>query len=121
MGGFQERRKQKRFKVKTGAFAALVPSFEKLGQIKNISKSGIAFQYLGSAEKAKDSGKLEILSIDDGFYLRELSVKTVLDFEVDTQVPFSSLKTRQVSLQFEELEHHQKELLDHFLEKYTYN
>ena len=121
MVGFQERRKQKRFNVKRGVLAALVPSFDKLGQIKNISKGGLAFQYMGNAETAKDSCELEILSIVDSFYLRELSVKIVLDCEVDTQVPFSSLQTRQVSIQFEELKDHQKDLLSHFLEKYTYN
>ena len=118
--GLQERRKHKRFDAKRGAFAVSPPSFDKLGQIKNISKGGLAFHYSGNNEQSKDTfDEVEIFSISDDFFLRKLPVKTVLDFEVDTQVPFNSLPQRQASLQFRELNHHQKILLQYFFQKYT--
>ena len=86
--GFQERRKHKRFKAKRGAFAVSLPNFDKLGQIKNISEGGLAFQYMGDAEEAKDSVEVEIFLTFDDFFLRKLPAKTVSDFEIGTQVEF---------------------------------
>lgn len=114
-----ERRKHKRFQVKRGTFAVSPPSFDKLGQIKNISKGGLTFQYSGGNEQAKSTSEVEIFSTSDDFFLRKLPVKIVLDHETETQVPFSSFPTRQVSLQFKKLSHNQKILLDYFLKKYT--
>ena len=118
-GDIQERRKHKRFDVKKGAFAVSPPNYEKLGRIKNISRGGLAFQYKGNPETTRDSCELEIFSIVDDFYLRKLPVKTILDFEVRPQVPLNSLPTRQVGLEFKELNHHQKILLHHFLQNHT--
>jgi len=117
---FQKRRKHKRFKAKRGGFAVSQPSLEKLGQIKNISKGGLAFQYIGNNELSKGPFEVEIFSTFDDFFLSKLPVKTVLDFEVDTKVPFSSLPTRQLSMQFGKLSHKQKLLLGHFIRKYTH-
>ena len=116
---FQERRKHRRFEVKRGTFAVSPPYFDKLGQIKNISKGGLAFQYSANNEQAKDTSEVEIFSTSDDFFFRELPVKIVLDYEIEAQVPFSSFPTRQVSLQFKKLSHNQKILLDYFLKKYT--
>ena len=118
-GDFQERRKHKRFEAKRGTFAVSPPGFDKLGQIQNISKGGLAFHYIGDAVQTKDADEIEIFSTFDDFYLRKLPVRPVSDFEVDTRVPFSSLPTRQMSLQFEKLNHHQKILLHYFFQKYT--
>ena len=116
---FQERRKHKRFDVKRGAFAVSPPSFDKLGQITNISKGGLAFQYSANDEQVKSTSEVEIFATSDDFFLRKLPVKIVLDYEIEAQVPFASAPTRQVSLQFKKLIHYQKILLDHFLKKYT--
>jgi hypothetical protein len=45
-----DRRKCKRFKARNGAFAVLMPAGNKLGQIKNISISGLAFNYVETWE-----------------------------------------------------------------------
>ncbi len=45
-----ERRKHKRFKVKQGAFAVASPDYNKLGQIKDISEGGLAFQFIEDGE-----------------------------------------------------------------------
>jgi hypothetical protein len=118
--GSPERRRHKRFKVKKGFLAVSIPDFKKLGQIKDISKGGLAFQYLGNAEQAKDSVEVEILSIADDFYLRKLPVRTVLDFEINNPVSLSLLPKRQLSMKFGKLNHYQKELLTHFLQRHTH-
>jgi hypothetical protein len=117
---FQERRKHKRFKVAEGAFAVSPSYYNKRGQIKDISRGGLAFQYLGNNELSKSPLEGEIFLTCDDFCLRKIPVKTVLDFEVDTQIPFSSLPTRQSSIQFGKLSHNQKLLLDHFIREYTH-
>ena len=118
--GSPERRKHKRLKVKEGSIAISIPDSKKLGQIKDISKGGLAFQYLGSVEQAKNSVEVEILSIADDFYLRKLPVRTVLDVEINNPVSLSLLPKRQLSMQFGKLNHYQKELLNHFLQRYTH-
>ena len=63
---FQERRKHKRFKVAEGAFAVSPPYYNKLGQIKDISKGGLACQYLGNNELPKSPLEVEIILTFDG-------------------------------------------------------
>lgn len=117
--GFMERRKHKRFKVKGGAFAVSAPDYNKLGQIKDISKSGFAFQYIENGEQTKDSVEVEIFLTGDDFYLKKLPVRTVTDFEVDNPVASNSMPMRQLNLQFGKLNYPQKLLLDYFLQRYT--
>lgn len=116
---FIERRKHKRFKVKGGAFAVSTTDCKNLGQIKDISKGGLAFQFIENGEQAKGSIEIEIFSTVGDFYLKKLPAKTVLDFEVDNTVSSHSMPMRQWSIQFGELNYFQKLLLDFFLQKYT--
>ena len=118
--GSPERRKHKRFKAKKGFLAVAIPDFKKLGQIKDISKGGLAFQYLADAEQTKDSVEVEILSKADDFYLKKLPARTVLDVEIKNPVSLSLLPMRQLSMQFGKLNHYQKELLNHLLQRYTH-
>ena len=114
-----ERRKHTRFKVKGGAFAVSTPDCKNLGQIKDISKGGLAFQFIENGEQTKGSIEIEIFSTVGDFYLKKLPVRTVLDFEVDNTVSSNSMVMRQWSMQFGELNYFQKLLLDFFLQKYT--
>ena len=114
-----ERRKHKRFKVKGGAFAVSTPDCKNLGQIKDIGKGGLAFQFIENGEQTKGSFEIEIFSTVGDFYLKKLPVRTVLDFEVDNTVSSNSMVMRQWSMQFGELNYFQKLLLDFFLQKYT--
>ena len=116
----QERRKHQRFKVKKGAFAVSSPYYNKLGQIHDISKGGLAFHYIGKTEPVKVSDEVEIFSNLDDFYLRKLPVETVLDIELENTVSFSSLPTRKLSIKFGKLSYNQKLLLDHFIQSYTH-
>lgn len=116
---FIEKRKHKRFKVTGGAFAVATTDCKKLGQIKDISKGGLAFQFIENDEPVKGSIEIEIFSSAGDFYLKKLPVKTVLDFEVDNPVSSDSMPMRQWSMQFGELNYFQKLLLDFFLQKYT--
>ena len=69
-----EKRKHERFKVKGGAFAAVTSDDNKIGQIKNISKGGLALQYLSSSPQSKGIVEIDIFSKVDDFYLKELNI-----------------------------------------------
>jgi hypothetical protein len=118
--GLIERRKYKRFKVKGGAFAVATTDYNKLGQIKNISEGGFAFQFIQDGEQTKDSLEVEIFSTVDDFYIKKIPVRTVMDSELDNTVSSNSTPMRQLSMKFGKLNHPQKLLLSFFIQKYTY-
>jgi hypothetical protein len=117
--GLIERRKHKRFKVKGGAFAVATPDYNKLGQIKDISEGGLAFQFIEDGEQTKGSLEVEIFSTVDDFYIKKIPVRTVLDFELDNTVSSNPTPMRQLSMKFGKLNHPQKLLLSFFIQKYT--
>ena len=114
-----ERRQQKRFKVVEGAFAALVNPTSKLGQIKDISKLGLSFCYIDSDDEADNARELKIILGNRGLCLDKVPFKKVADFEIEKEYSFSSIKMRQISLQFGELSPDQRSLLDSFIQNYT--
>ena len=114
-----ERRKHKRFKAKEGAFAILTADKNRMGQIKDISKGGLTFQYIDSGEPPKSSVEVEIFLALHDFYLKKLPIKNIEEFEIDNPLPFSSLPMRQLSIQFGKMKPIQKSLLEHFLQNYT--
>jgi hypothetical protein len=115
-----ERRKHKRFKVKEGAFAVACPDYNKLGQIKDISEGGLAFQFIKDGEQTKGSLEVEIFSTVDDFYMKKLPVRTVLDFELENTVSSDSTPMRQLCMKFGKLNYPQRLLLGFFIQKYTY-
>ena len=118
--GFIERRKHKRFNVKKGAFVVLSSDYNKMGQIKAISKNGLSFLYYGAGEKLNGSTEVEIFSTVDDFYLKKLRVRIVSDLAQGNKDSSSSTSMRQVSMRFEKLILNQKFLLNYFLKKYTH-
>ena len=116
---FPERRKHKRFKVREGVMAVTSPDY-RMGQIKNVSKGGLAFEYLVTTESTEEEPlKVEILSTFDALRLKNLPVRVVSDFELSNIGLSTLISTRQLSLQFGKLNHSQKLLLDHFIQEYT--
>jgi hypothetical protein len=116
--GVVDRRKHKRFKAKEGVFA-LLTSDNKMGQIKDISRSGLTFQYIGHGEPLSGSTEMEIFSTVYDFYLKKVPVKSVVDIEVDDDIPFSSVSMKQLRIQFGEMTRIQLRLLGYLLQRYT--
>jgi hypothetical protein len=114
-----ERRQQPRFKVVEGVFAALVNHNSKLGQIKDISKMGLSFRYIDHDGRPGETSELKIIIGRGGLYLDKLPFKKVADFEIKNEHTFSSLKMRQIGLQFGELTQQQCTRLEHFIQKHT--
>ena len=115
----EERRQQKRFKAREGAFAALVDQESRLGQIKDISLQGLSFRYIDNHEKLKKASELKIIIGNQGLYLDKLPFKIIFDFEIESEFSFSRVNMRQVGLKFGDLTPVQRGRLDHFLNNHT--
>jgi hypothetical protein len=114
-----DRRRKKRYRVKEGAYAALINKDNRLGQIRDISLVGLSFRYIASNDKFNPNGELKIILAGSGLFMDNLPVKPVSDFEVDNDYAFSSLKIRQMHLAFGDLTPQQLSMLDHFILNHT--
>lgn len=114
-----ERRLQKRFKAEEGAFAALVDQESRLGQIKDISLHGLSFRYIDSQEKLENASELKIILGKQGLYLDKVPFKKVSDFEIESEFSFSTVKMRQIGLEFGVLTAEQKRQLQRFIHNHT--
>ncbi|MGA7143406.1 MAG: PilZ domain-containing protein [Desulfobacterales bacterium] len=119
---FVEHRKHKRFKVKSGAVAIeFNTAFEyiHIGQIMDISKSGLAFSYIDIDGELAAPFELDIVAALDGFYLKNVPFKTVWGSPVAGHSAFIFLERKQRGVQFGEMTPHQISRLDYFLHNYT--
>jgi len=119
-----ERRRSKRYKAVEGAYAAISPNSHKLGQIIDISMSGLAFKYIDTkgddANKQSPSEESIFLS-STGFYVGDLPFKTVSDNEVTDTPSFSAMKVRERHVQFTDLSFKQLFDLDHYLKNNVFD
>ncbi len=56
---------------------------------------------------------------DEGFNLEGIPTKSIIDLEIKNDIPYSTLKMWQHSVQFEMLTQNQKTCLEHFISNYT--
>ena len=73
------RRKSKRFLPDSRAFACLRPDFVKLGKIKDISRSGLAFRYVSNQDPAKEPNEIDIFLSGNNFFLTKMKCRVVYD------------------------------------------
>jgi hypothetical protein len=110
-----ERRKHKRFRVQTGAFAALCPQFNIIGQIVDISTDGLAFRYVAREERSKESSKLSILLTDGSFCFDKIPFEAIWDASMPHEFSLGDITLRQCGVQFGELTPGQKLDLQYFV------
>jgi hypothetical protein len=138
---FIERGNHERLKVKTGAIAMIRPISAKQEQTKNmiveenafvarakycqiinISKSGLAFRYIGGNGESNDQFELDILFIQDSIcftYLRNIPFKIVW-ISPDAEKNLSSnIRTKLLGVQFGEMMPNQMSQLDRFIQECT--
>jgi len=114
-----DRRRKKRYRVKEGAFAALINHENRLGQIKDISLVGLSFRYIDGNEQIDPQSELKIILAGNGLFMENLPYHPVNDYEVDSGFKFSSLKMRQMHLAFGDLTPDQLSQLDYFILNHT--
>jgi hypothetical protein len=113
-----ERRFHERYQVQQGVYALLKNGSSKLGQIKNISKGGLAFMYINDGEQINEPTEVDIFLSGYGFILKGIPCKKISDIHVDNFVPFSTFEMRQLGIQFGEISLQQLAHLNTFIERY---
>ncbi|WP_035236461.1 PilZ domain-containing protein [Desulfobacter vibrioformis] len=113
-----ERRRNKRYKAVEGAYAAISPNSNRLGQIIDISMGGLCFKYIAPANKSSDPEEKNEESIflsSIGYYVGDIPFQTIADYEITDAPSFSSMKVRKRHIKFTDLTLKQLFDLDHYL------
>ena len=117
--GMVERRKHKRYQAQDGAIAAFRNHAIKVGQIMDISLGGLSFQYIDEGEQPKKSFDLDIFLTENVFRIESVPAQTISDFEIVSEVPYSSVKIRRHGAEFGELTQKQVSQLHYFFQNHT--
>ena len=111
-----ERRKFKRFKVKSGAFVVFTPNPNLPCRIVDISMDGIAVLFVEDEDDIEGkSHELTILMDNEDFSLRNLPFEIISDFEMLTGLSSGEPPARRLGLKFGELTPAQRLQLEQFI------
>jgi PAS domain S-box-containing protein len=102
-----DRRREKRFQVRSGALVKYNRHATKLGQTLDISVGGLAFNYVARRKLPQGSCVIEILFADYGFFLNDIGFETIWDIKTRA-LPASSMAMRQSGVKFIGLSRHQE-------------
>jgi hypothetical protein len=137
-----ERRAHQRYRLKKGAFVMLQSRSSglgdisemsmgeigmaviksqplKMGEIKNVSHSGLLFHYAAGCNSGLDARKIDIVLAENAICLEGLDFKTIADTEVDEGRPFAPIKTNQQQIEFINLTARQKAMLDRLIKTHA--
>lgn len=113
-----ERRRNKRYRAVEGAYAAISPNSNKLGQIIDISMGGLCFKYIDTENETEEPRKRNEESIflsSMGYYVGDLPFQTIADYKMTDTPSFSSMKVRKRHVKFTNLTFKQLFDLDYYL------
>jgi hypothetical protein len=118
-----ERRRHVRYIPQEKAFAALGEKYTKVGKIKNISLSGLAFEYVVSQENHGVGSKVDVFLTDDSFHIHNLPCFVVYDvgvseFQADSR-PEDMLTIRRCAVRFAARSDEHKSQIRSFLKTHT--
>lgn len=114
-----DRRRNERYKAVKGAYAAISPYSNKLGQIIDISMGGLCFKYIATENKQEPEAKNQetIFLSSMGYYVGDIPFQTIADYEITDAPSFSSMKIRKRHVKFTGLTFKQLFDLDYYLKK----
>jgi hypothetical protein len=97
-----ERREHERFPVKSEVFLALRPNYDRVGSVRDISKTGISFEYLAFEDfELAGSVEVDIFSRSQDFYISRIPCRIVYDVRKDSVFFLDDAQTRRCGLLFE--------------------
>lgn len=112
-----ERRRHERFKIRDGAYAFLRPPAHKIGQLIDISLSGLAFSYFSPSGTAPESEGLDLLA-DRQIYLEKIPHTLISDIILPHSESFSQITMRRRSVQFGPLTPELKASIENIIKHY---
>lgn len=110
-----ERRRHKRFQAEEGAYAAVRPQYDKIGQIIDVSRGGLAFRYMVSDRQEGASFELDIFLIGNSFHLDKVPFQIVSDEKIPERLSPGTQRMRRCGVQFGELTQMQILRLEEFI------
>ena len=119
-----EHRTNARLNPKEPTFVAVRPEFSRSGELLDISRGGLRFQYLRKINPGEDMAtplKIDIFLINNGYYLPKVPCTLVYDVEEKkgpTLFPMR-LELRHCGLQFGKLSHEQTRQVELYLIQHT--
>lgn len=119
MENTKTKRKQKRFSTQEGTYVKLSNGSIKVGQVINISKSGLAFSYITKGERLTGWQKINIFLSGDSFYVKQLPFKVISEYVIDKKNTLNNVFKKQCGGEFGEMTPNQKTQLEYLISKYT--
>jgi c-di-GMP-binding flagellar brake protein YcgR len=122
-GSITEQRRNRRFRGMDGALAAFsvqeTRSFTSLGEIIDISESGLSLRYVASGSgESRTPPHLDIFGYR-GPHIHIVGIPCKVVYESELETLDESTSTRRCGIQFGELTPIQKFQLEHFIQSYT--
>lgn len=112
------RRKETRFRVRDGVFAIDINEPQRLGEILDISRSGIAFRYMEGPNNFRPITGLNIFSSTHSLFLSDFPFEAVSDIQIEGH-PTSAIFMRRHSGKFTSLTQQQQDQLDNFIDLHS--
>ena len=111
-----DRRQSERFRPTAEVFLTFRPNFERIGSVKDISKTGVSFEYLSfDNSDTAEHVEVDIFSGEKNFYISRIPCKVVYNIRKDIAFLLHDAETRRCGLQFEQLDDQQTSSLSAFL------
>lgn len=113
-----EKRKEPRYRVCDRAFAFDLSEPQRLGEIIDISRSGLSFRCIDGLNGFKPVSKLDIFSSTQNFFLKRITFETLADVRLQAP-PTSTIIMRRHSGRFQALTTKQQEEIDNLIEHFS--
>jgi c-di-GMP-binding flagellar brake protein YcgR len=115
-----ERRKTVRFLPQTETYVALRPDFTKLGRLINISKGGLAFQYIAGQRQGQAPTHLDLFAGNDTFYLSRIPCRVIYNIRFpENEKSLKLFEHMRCGLEFGEITAAQATQLESYLKNHV--
>jgi len=122
----ETRRIYDRYQAKDDTFALLKPNCDRLGQLRDISMGGCAFEYMrfeafSFDDPIDESIRLDLIMGDDDLYVSQLPCKIVYDRQMTDQIDgarIDGVEMRRCGLEFGHLSDEQLAAIRTFIQKH---
>ncbi len=101
------------------AMAIIKSKPPRMGEIVEISRSGLSFRYIATDRRLEQHCEMDILFIDEDFHLSRLPFQMIEDRSIASDLSFDVLRMKHLAVKFGGLTSKQKLKLDHLLKNYT--
>jgi hypothetical protein len=91
----------------------------KMGEIKNVSHSGLSFHYPAGRNRELNARTIDIVLAENAICLKGLDFITIADTEVDEGRPYAPIKIKQQQIQFINLTANQRAMLDRLIKSHA--